>query len=227
MTISVLPRFIPINTIICSNQYGDCSENIKKELETIKGESWHSTNDRILDTVQNTFRINEINTQYVFPNTLKVNIIEARYKFIVENNDGERSAIVDQNGNVLTDAKNSNLPVLKIADVNDFGNKVDEDIFFAGNLLFDLYYSKNVESAILENDGIYLNVDGKYNVIFPVMGDRELLIGSLNAIIFRLNTASLDSTIDKEDNCEKGCYVFNECKDICTVDLRFNNPVIR
>ena len=54
-------------------------------------------------------------------------------------------------------------------------------------------------------------------VIFPLSGDRQVLVGAFSAIITRLNRDEEGSKIGEDKICENGCII----------DMRFEKPVIK
>jgi hypothetical protein len=88
------------------------------------------------------------------------------------------------------------------------GTKVDDKLLLAAQLVSDLYNLYAVKTGEIQND--YLQVDqvmGK-SVVFPLTGDRDLLIGSIRFILSRLKVESFDPRIN-------------------LIDLRFKNPVLK
>jgi len=61
-----------------------------------------------------------------------------------------------------------------------------------------------------EENRLEASLDNGINVIFPTAGEVDVLIGSLRAILSQLNTGSEDTRIKAS-----------------TIDLRFDNPVVR
>ena len=66
---------------------------------------------------------------------------------------------------------------------------------------------------VKNNQLIFIFADGK-KVIFPLKGDREVLMGTLLVILNQLNSEGRGTKIEDINNFK-------------VIDLRYNNPVIK
>jgi len=71
-----------------------------------------------------------------------------------------------------------------------------------------LYTFYSVDKGATTGDGFFIDNIRSKKVIFPLNGDKDLLLGSMNLIFSRLPSLKEASTIE-------------------TIDLRYKNPVLR
>ena len=122
-------------------------------------------------------------------------------------------ALVDKEGLVIKIEKETPLPYIELAGVlPNVGEKVSQENNFALELMYNVYASYQVRGGRLENQSLVVELPQGLKVIFPLEGEKEVLLGALRVILDRLNESDKDSRIGKE---------------ITEVDLRFQNPVLK
>lgn len=191
-------RFLKIQKVICSG----CDYNLYAKSQSAKNKTLPVAWTFINNEFKNDKSILAYSLNLTLPYNLKIYVIQRDPVVAFKLTNGNY-ALVDQAGNVKEEAQNTDLP--KITNSSPLTN--DQIIFISG-LMNALHTFYNINEGKITPDGLEIdNLRGKI-VIFPLLGDRDVLLGSLNLILSRLPTVKEASTIR-------------------TLDLRFKNPVLR
>jgi hypothetical protein len=101
------------------------------------------------------------------------------------------------------------------------GERVDDETFFALELLNDMFTYYQIREGKKDSESLLIELKSGQNVIFPLEGDRKVIIASLGIILNKLNSEDNGTRIGSDDvgleDCQRGCLI----------DLRFKNPVIK
>ena len=120
---------------------------------------------------------------------------------------------IDKDGVCLRIETTTNLPLVEIeGNPPNVGDKIDSGQLFALEIIYSLFSYLGVKEGMLVEGRLEAEVEG-YRVIFPLQGDRSVLLGSLELILSRLKSEGKDSKID---------YTA-----VSKIDLRFKNPVLQ
>ncbi len=208
----LVPRMLVIKNIICINQYGSCQETLNLKLENLKGKSLEEVKQEVSAIMRQDLFVKEYVLRYEIPDRVVINTISKKAKFVLKSIDKDKLALVDQDGLVLGLRENSTLPKVFIsADYATVGEKVSKRELFALNLVSDLYYFYQVKEGDMFEDRLEIYLSDGVKVIFPLEGDRNVMLGGLKVILSRLNQDNKDSRIKK----------------VSEIDLRFKNPVLK
>lgn len=200
----VLPRIITIKKITCSNQYGRCDEVLVSNLETVLGKSLAEAKTTLKSILAKDLLIKDFSLQYKLPETLQIYILIKKPKFALWNQEEKKAVLVDEAGTVLTEVEATNLPkVIVSGKLLARGEKVNQKELFALELIAGLNYFYQVNEGVLFEQRLEVILPGGIRVIFPLTGDRQVLLASLKAVF--------SGKIDK----------------IREIDLRFKNPVLK
>ena len=202
-----IPRILRINQVVCESQFGPCSYFISEKLQRIRGKSLHDAKVTAKDILSSELFAVSFTSHFNLPDKLIINIIE-RKAVVSISYDVSRWWLVDKDGIVIGESEVTNLPSLQIEDTKaDFGlgARTPDRIYFAQNLLERLNYSYQVTFGRVTADALVVQLPSLKEVIFPLEGDQEILMGSLSLLLSRLKTADQYSIID----------------------LRYKNPVLK
>jgi len=206
-----LPRLIRINKISCKSQYGECSSDLTERFSKFQGGSLFDARKQVGEELSGEKTISDFMIQFKLPSNLVVNVLEKKPKYALKA--GETYALVDKEGLVIKIEKETPLPYIEAQGVPpNVGEKVSSQINFALELIYNVYASYQVREGRLENQSLVVELHQGPKVIFPLEGEKEVLLGALRVILDRLNEDDKDSRIGKE---------------ITEVDLRFQNPVLK
>lgn len=185
-------RLIKINKVECESQYGACPENINSKLHDVVGYSTlNSKQIKIL--LKNNLLVSDYSIRYAFPDKLKVNILLKKARFAVFNKETKEYLLLDKNAQLLGRTNGTLLPVVI--------QNGDTPNLFALALMEGIFSMYQVNRGEIFNDSLVVELPTHVRVIFPLEGDRDILLGTLRLIYSEVT--------DKE------------------IDLRFKNPILR
>lgn len=212
MSVILTPRFIKVKSITCSSQYGPCHAQLKNDLDNVGEMPYRKVQNAVRKILAANPQVEKYSLHFQLPSTLEINVIEkkADIAFVKEGN--EKYEIVDTAGNVLGEATETQLPKIVVRDT-DLTN--DQKKFTAG-LLKELFRLYSTKLGHIENGGMVVETSVGPQVIFPLDGDIDLLLGKMQFVLSWLNSQGAGSTIEGLSG--------NRVK---VIDLRFKNPVLR
>lgn len=214
-TMWLLPRKIIIKEITCKSQNGVCSESIQRITERFTGKSLSTSENGIKQTLSGSLA-HDVTFRYQYPSVLVVSVIETKPEFALSNKEQNDFRLVDVTGNVLAHSQTTDLPYISMkSDLPEVGSTLSEKNLFALKLLSDLAKNYQLSYGELTDASLVIELPTKTKVLFPLEGDRELILGSFVMVINQLNSVKTGSTMEKGLLSGK------------TVDFRFKNPVIR
>lgn len=207
----LFPRLTVVKKIECLSQYGRCDETVYRNLAVGLGKSFSEMKFILKSVLSTDSLVDSYSYRLKLPDTIRVDIIARKGQFAMQKKDAPEFAVVDKDGFVLATVKQTNLPLIVVPeDLPKVREKVKEDRLFALDLIYRIYYFYQVRTAEVGSDNLFIVLPSGTKVIFPLSGDKNVLLGSLRFILFRLNQAGEDSKIGK----------------IQVIDLRYKNPII-
>lgn len=212
----LFPRKILIKSIDCKNQFGGCSDEVINSLNTASNQNLPSSIRTLKQILRNENLIIDYSIQYKLPDKIHVNIIEKVAKFSLKGTINNKIAQAGKNGEILSIVDISNLPTLEIdGRIPNVGESVPSEYKFALEILESLSKIYQVRGGKIQGRQLHVVLGVSKTVIFPIEGDRDVLLGSLSLVL-----SNLDS--------KRNETLSNGTRDIpLTIDLRFKNPVIR
>lgn len=212
-------NIITIAVISCQSQYGPCNQKIEERLEAFEGESLYRVQKRVKSTLESEELVSDFSLQLKLPKNLLVNIIERKAKFSLKNEKMGGFAQVDSTGRVLRIDEISSLPYVVVAsDIPNVGEMVSGSQLFALNMVYDVFSLYQVREGAMAKDSLTVSLKDGPKVIFPLEGDRQILLASLALILDKLNEGVEGIRIN-EDVPVLG--------PVNTIDLRYKNPAIK
>lgn len=205
------PKVLKVNNISCNNQYGPCSSYLTEKLDKFHGSSYGDAKKEIRKILENEIAVSDYSQHYRIPNILVVDIIEKKPSYSILGTDKGVYASVDSEGVILRLEDTTNLPYIKVEEkVGNLGDKVTENNLFALRIMEKVFSAYSVKTGVIKDDTLFVELTTPVSVIFPLSGDPDLLMASLDLIIRRLKAEGELSKIE-----------------IDTIDLRYKNPVLR
>ena len=209
-----IPGLIKIWELSCESQYGPCNRAVQDEISPYQGKSLTEVKKGLSVFFKSQPGIKEYLFQFKLPNRLLVNIIEAKAKYAIGSKEKQTFALVDADGVSLRIDSSTNLPVLvTTANPPNLGEKVNAGELFALELVYRMFSLYQVKEGKLEDGALKVSLPSGIQVVFPLAGDRDELIGALEVILTRLKSGAKDSKIDYAS--------------VKKIDLRFKNPVLQ
>ncbi|HJX58940.1 MAG TPA: hypothetical protein VJ481_00085 [Patescibacteria group bacterium] len=209
-----IPGLIKIWELSCESQYGPCNRTVQDEIFSYQGKSLTEVKQGLSEFFKSQPGIKEYLFQFKLPNRLLVNIIEAKAKYAIGSKEKQTFALVDADGVSLRIDSSTNLPVLLTSgNPPNLGEKVNPRELFALELVYRIFSLYQVKEGKLEGEALKVLLPDGIEVVFPLEGDRDELIGALEVILTRLKSGAKDSKIDYAS--------------VKKIDLRFKNPVLQ
>jgi cell division septal protein FtsQ len=202
-----LPRIVKINSVTCESQFGPCSPNLSEKLALLRGTPVGETRKRVSEILASDILVKKFSIQFKLPNNFEVNILERKPKFALNNSGRSTVTLVDEEGYIVAIEVSTNLPRVIIHDFpGNVGEKVSKENLFALQVVGDLFTFYQIKKGEVDKDNLRVELKNGVKVIFPLEGDRSVLISSLELVLKRYGA---DSDLPDE------------------IDLRYKNPVIR
>ena len=207
-------RSVKVVNIYCKNQYGGCSSDITESLMFARGEQIISAKKKIETVLRDNVLISQYVVRYKLPDTLNVYVIEESPQVAIKESDNTFSVFTAE-GQLIGVLPEVNVPTLLLEDYNPNVKQRE----YATELLFALHQIYGVWFGRIHYDGIVCDVQS-HQVIFPLEGDVDVQLGTLQLLLFQLNTGGENSKIEsaQDESIPMPAQVF---------DLRYKNPVIR
>ena len=207
---------IKVNEVSCSSQYGPCNNEVSTFLRSLEGKSLRSVKKVTKVYLEENSSIQNFSVQYNLTNKFKISVIERKPHFALKfvNHNKNALSLIDFEGFVLSFQESSSFPLVetKNSPVN-VGEKVDSETLFSLEIVGYLRNYYDVEKGEINSDLLTVFLKSGKKVLFPTSGDKELLVSALGVILGKLES--------EKDNTDI------EVNRIKTIDLRFNNPVLR
>jgi cell division septal protein FtsQ len=212
-----LPRLLKIKEITCQSQFGPCNVEIQKTIDKVKngGKSLYDTKKELQTLLVSEILISDFSFQFKLPNILVINVIERKPKYAIRTKNSNSYALVDKEGYVVYFQEQTGLPILIVSEPPpNVGQKVSEKTFFALEILYSMFSSYQIREGIIEDESLVIELNQGPKVIFPLEGERDVLLGSLTLVLSRLNAGDEETKIENVSGAS-------------IIDLRFKNPVIK
>ena len=199
----ILPKIIKVRVVECYNQYGLCSNEFLTKVNPVLNESIDTVKKKVAEEFENTKLIEDYSFRFKLPATLRIDLILKKPKYALYNKNTNEIVVLDDKGVVLEKVEKTNLPYVVTTDnLPGIGEVVESKKTFALELLYGIYYLYQVKSGEIVDDSLEVKIPEAGKIIFPLMGERDILLGSMKLILSRAGK-------------------FKE------IDLRYKNPVIR
>lgn len=207
----LLFQALKVERIICASQFGPCATEIDAEIDKFQGLGIISALGQVKKTLGSDARVSQFSVRFIFPSTINVDIIAKKGEAALGQQGVDNFLILDKTGRVIAVEKTTSLPIINVNDGTDInyqiGASVPDNLIFALNLSRQIFAGYGVKLIIVEPDRIEVSLKS-VKVIFPTQGEVDVLIGSLNLILSRLNNAQGEIRMGE-------------------IDLRYKNPIIR
>lgn len=213
--VKAIPERIIIRSIKCQSQYGPCNQNLTDSLGGLVNQNIRNTKESLNQLLSESIIVKQHSFQFLFPNKIKVNIVENKPIYALKSNSDSFAALITKEGSVISKQDRTNLPVVEIQGaLPQVGEKVDDQTLFALDLVYGVNLIDEILISRLNKDKLEVDLAKGIKAVFPLSGDRDVLLGSLNLVLTRLNSQDENFRIEEDKN-------------EIVIDLRFKNPVIK
>lgn len=213
----IIPKKLIIKGIDCQSQFGPCNANILRLINKIENgeKSLSDIKKELHGTLASNILVSDYSLHFQFPNDIEVNLIERKPKYAVKAKGTDSYALVDKEGYVIYFHDLTGLPVLITTEPPpNVGETISDKTFFALEVLYGMFSSYQVREGVIEDESLVIELSQGPRVIFPLEGEKEILLGSLRLVLSKLNNDGQDSKIENVSGAS-------------IIDLRFKNPVIK
>lgn len=205
-----------VHEVSCQNQYGKCSEVITKELENVIGLNIISARKKILSVAEQNFLVKNFSLSLKLPSNYVLHLVERKPVFALENAEEGKFFLIDNEGKILSTTQITSLPKLKTeSELPEVGEAIKDEELFSLKLISRLYFLYKIKEGAIKDGGLTISFEDRNRAIFPLSGDKDVLLGSLILILNKL-----------KDETDAGVKNILEDKESLTIDLRYKNPVI-
>lgn len=212
----LVPKALTINKVTCVSQFGPCNQNIEEVIGKAEKKKLIEATGELKSQLSTSSLVSDYSIQFKFPDKLEVRILERKPSYVLLSSRIDTVALIDSEGQVTAITKDSSLRLPSVTidgPLPNVGNLVEEKVLFALSIVYGISSVHPPRTGLIEDDKLLIEFTPSLTVIFPLEGDKEVLIGSLEAILSRLNADSEGFRIDETP--------------ISVIDLRFKNPVLR
>ena len=208
----VFPGLAKIKKIECYTQYGICSTELINNLDNSLGKTLSLAKNEIDLELAKDNLIEDSSFRFKLPDILRVDLILIKPKYAVFSKAVNKYALVNEWGTVLEISDNSNLPKVTISDnFSNVGETLSSDKHFALEIIYSLNFLYQIKEGEIEEKHLIVRMSDGVNVIFPLEGEEDILLGSMKLILSRLNQSQNTLKIGK----------------VKEIDLRYKNPILR
>ena len=219
LAIYFVPNFISASQITCKSQYGPCNSSLVGRLEKIQGKKLKEVYEEIKNILSSEILVSDFLIQFKLPSNLEVSMVERKPIYSLTKKGASAYAQVDESGLVIRIDDKTPLPrLVTTGQIPNVGDRVDQKHLFALDILYRMFAFYQVQEGNMEESYMETKLKNGPKVIFPLEGDEDILIASLQLILARLNRESEGIRINENDI---------ELSMITTIDLRYKNPVVR
>jgi len=204
--IILFPFLYPIRNIICVSQYGECNYQLQQKFQEVEGSPLKKTLRELDLYLSENERIEEYKVNFKPLDNILVSITEAKSEIAIKEKGFEKFFLVSSKGELISEASASALPKVFIGREDI---KFDSfESLFAVKLLVELSKFYDIQEVTLSESEIKAVYKQEIELIFPVEADIDVLLGSLELLLFQLKQKLPDTTIS-------------------SIDLRYKNVIVR
>lgn len=199
----LIQKILVVRNIECKTQYGRCPKELEAESWKLEARDLYSVKKEINKRLKDNFLISGYSTHFKLPNKIYLDILLKKTYFSLKPQGDDVYLGVSEDGRVLNRDSSSSLPL--VADIRNnynVGDKVEEKDMFSLKLMQGVFTMYGVREGKITSQGLEVELPGPVRVIFPLEGEKDVLLGSLRLI-------------------------YTKAQDISQIDLRFANPILR
>lgn len=201
-------RQVRVKEIRCLSGSSACSSEVSKTVEEFRDKSYFEARKTLSKKLSENKRLANFKINFNLPDVLVVEVVERTPEIAAKF--GENSYFLfDKKGVSLGEVSETSLPIIIVYEV-----PAKEKFGFAVRLAREVLKYYMGRDIRLDRHGIYATVQNGVEVVLPLEGDIDVLLGSLEVTLSQLNEDGKNPTISLESG------------KTYKVDLRYKNPVI-
>ena len=205
MTVHV-QRNAKLETVICQSQYGPCSIEITELLNSYVGKNVLTSYLNIGDALREHNHVVSAVVKFDGLNSLRITTIQRKAQVAIQAVGDSNYYLYSSDGYGISVETETQLPVVILKDNSIVTRDQEQFVIRMAHVLNETYNVKQIEVV---DSGLQFKKDNSPQVIFPLSGDEDILLGSLTFVLSQLNTQVEGLTMES------------------ILDFRFRNPIIR
>lgn len=203
---------VVVSSVVCKTTSGECPQGVTDNFSGIVGQPLFGSKAKLVQRLEQDALVNAFSISYKLPNSLVVDVDLRKASYALWATGYKDAAIVDRSGVVLGYSNSPGLPTIVVESTTPpVGEVVPESMRKASYIYAKVALLHPISGAVLSQDYLAIQLADSYQVIFPLDSDTDVVVGSLALLLARLNSPVQEFTIDS----------------VSTIDLRFNNPVLK
>ncbi|HKC04839.1 MAG TPA: hypothetical protein VKC54_03130 [Patescibacteria group bacterium] len=177
-------------------------------IAAFNGKNLVSAKAGVSKALKKNYIVSDFSLQFKLPNILSVQVLAKKPVFALYNTATNQSALIGPEGETLSISSGTSLPRLFInQNLPKPGERVSANYLFALKLIGGVFEMYQVGEGDLQSGSLTVDLPGPIKVIFPLEGDRDVILGALKLIYAKTQG--------------EGSRKFSQ------IDLRYKNPVLR
>jgi len=166
-------------------------------IAAFNGKNLVSAKAGVSKALKKNYIVSDFSLQFKLPNILSVQVLAKKPVFALYNTATNQSALIGPEGETLSISSGTSLPRLFI----------NQNLPKPGERVSANYLLYQVGEGDLQSGSLTVDLPGPIKVIFPLEGDRDVILGALKLIYAKTQG--------------EGSRKFSQ------IDLRYKNPVLR
>ncbi len=199
LSLVFLSKAFTINSIQCTSE-GSCDGEVVGLLESQKGKNYFAAKKSLGDSLSSHPKVESYEIHFAVPSTLSLSLIQKKEAFGLKFAQN-RYLLFDEDASLIGESESTDLPYATV-----LGVPLDNELVFGVKLMLELVKYYGAENMRVDKNGFYAVLPNRGEVTFPLSGDVDVVLGSLEAVLSQLNRSPQNHTI--------------------TIDLRYKNPVV-
>jgi len=199
-------RYLKVNNVRCFNKSGYCSKETENTAEKYIGKSYFDARNLLSKELSESTRVKTYRISFNFPDILSLEVDERKPEIAAKFAEN-KYYVFDKEGMSLGTVFDTQLPVVLVYEV-----PYKEQFSFGIKLANELVKYYGAGNLSVDKAGLYVKISS-FDFAFPLYGDIDVILGSLEVVLSQLNDGFQNSTIMSTGKNHK-------------VDLRYKNPVI-
>lgn len=201
--LSLVVSQLRIGKSTCVSQFGPCSGEVNELVRKQERNLWWRAIKEMKRDLGGNKWVKEFSIRYKALAEMRVRVVERKAEAALAEDNGKYS-LWSGDGVVLGEAAETQLPVVIVGD-EELGT---DEKAFAAELIHEMFLWKGIRSGEVKERGLKIRIAEDKEMILPLEGDLDVLLGKANLILSWLNSDSAGTRIT-------------------LVDLRYRNPVVR
>lgn len=199
---------LKLSDVSCQSQYGPCSEEVQSIMSSNKDKNIFVAYSSIRSELSKHPHVANFSLKFDTLNKLQSSIHQRKAEVAIKAEGDTDYYFYSSDGFQISKQNETLLPVVVIKDNSIATREQELSVIRMAYVLNQTYNVKQMEVA---EGGLKFKTERSPQIIFPLTGDEDVLLGGMTFVLSQLNTQLEDFRMES----------------IESIDFRFRNPVIR